>query len=300
MEVINYLESNLTAFTVTMIAAGLMVGSFLNVVVFRYPIMLFREWCSMATEILRDKGYQVNGKATDKRIEDDKFNIVVPRSRCPKCNHLIRSWENIPVLSYLFQRGKCSKCKTSISLRYPFVELLTGVTFGFIAYQYGFTWQTLIYITLTGLLIAHIFIDIDHKILPDPINYIILWLGLTAAMLELTIPLEDALMGALFGYLSLWSFYWLFKLITGKDGMGHGDFKLLAALGAFVGYQKLLLIIIMSAGVGAVIGISMLLLKKNNRDTQIPFGPYLAIAGWITLFWGDSIMKQYFQSMGVS
>jgi leader peptidase (prepilin peptidase)/N-methyltransferase len=286
-------------FISTLLIAGLLVGSFLNVVIYRYPIMLFREWSQMAKEILTEQGFKVSGEAKDPNIKNEKFNIVFPRSRCSSCGHLIRSWENIPLISYLFQRGKCTQCAAHISLRYPFVELLTGLVFGYIAWRFGVSWQSLLYITLSSLLIVQIFIDIDHKILPDPINYIILWLGLSAAAFGLTIPLMDAFIGALVGYLSLWAFYWTFKILTKKEGMGYGDFKLLAALGAFVGYQKLLLVVIMSAGVGAIIGVSMILLKRSNRETQIPFGPYLAIAGWITLFWGDNILRQYFHSMGI-
>jgi len=299
MTVIDFLQSNLTALTVTLIIAGLLVGSFLNVVIFRYPVMLFREWRDMAKEILEEQGYQVSGSAKDPRLNDKKFNIVFPRSRCPKCNHLIRSWENIPVISYLIQRGKCTQCKSHISLRYPFIELLTATAFGWIAWNYGWSWQTVIYLALSALLIVQIFIDADHKILPDPINYILLWLGLFAAFKGWTIPLEDALLGALFGYLSLWSFYWLFKLATKKEGMGYGDFKLLAALGAFAGYQKLFLIIVLSAGVGAIIGIAMMMLKKSERSTQIPFGPYLAVAGFIGIFWGDVIIQYYLRSTGL-
>lgn len=299
MQVIEVLQSSPEFLIVILTIAGLMVGSFLNVVVYRYPITLFREWGSMAKEILTEQGYKVSGEAKDQKLRDEKFNIVFPRSKCPKCNHLIRWWENIPVVSYLFLKGKCNNCKTSISIRYPFVEVLTGASFAFVAYQFGFSWQTVLFLTVSALFIAQIFIDIDHKILPDPINYILLWLGLFAAAMGLTIPLYDAVFGALAGYLSLWSFYWLFKLATKKEGMGYGDFKLLAAIGAFVGYQKLLLVIIMSAGVGAVLGITMMLLKFSDRNTQIPFGPYLAIAGWITIFWGDSIIRAYMVSTGL-
>ncbi len=299
MNLLNILESNSTAFIITLVIAGLMVGSFLNVVIYRYPFMQFREWAAMAKELLQEQGYKVSGETSDPKLKDAKFNIVFPRSRCTSCGHLIRSWENIPVISYLIQRGKCTQCKTHISLRYPLIELLTAFAFAFTGYQFGYSAQSLVLIPLAALLIVQIFIDIDHKILPDPINYIILWLGLGAAALGYSSPLYDAVIGALVGYLSLWSFYWIFKLATKKEGMGYGDFKLLAALGAFVGYQKLLLVIILSAGVGAIIGISMMLLKRSDKDTQIPFGPYLAIAGWIAIIWGDEIISRYFNHMGI-
>ncbi len=299
MNVIQFLESNPTAFIITLTIAGLMVGSFLNVVIYRYPIMQFREWGSMAKDILTEQGYKITGEASEARIRDEKFNIVFPRSRCPKCNHLIRAWENIPVFSYLFQKGKCTQCNAKISVRYPLVELVTGLVYAYIAYRFGWSMQTLILLFLSSLFIVQIFIDIDHKILPDPINYIILWTGLTVSALGYTIPLFDSVVGALVGYLSLWSFYWIFKLITKKEGMGYGDFKLLAAIGAFVGYQKLLLVIILSAGVGAILGIIMMMAKRSDRNTQIPFGPYLAIAGWVTILWGSDIMQQYFHSMGI-
>jgi leader peptidase (prepilin peptidase)/N-methyltransferase len=296
MHIIEVLQGSAPLQVVVLFIAGLMVGSFLNVVIYRYPITLFRAWGSMAKEILTEQGYQVVGEAKDKRLLQQHFNLVVPRSRCPNCQHLIRWWENIPVLSYLLLRGKCSNCQSPISIRYPFVELLTAASFAFVTYKFGLSWQTLLFVVISALFIVQIFIDIDHKILPDPINYIILWSALLAAALGYSIPLFDAVIGAMAGYLSLWSFYWLFKLATKKEGMGYGDFKLLAAIGALVGYQKLLLVIILSAGVGAIIGITMMLLKKTDRSAQIPFGPYLAIAGWITLFWGEPIIQSYLSS----
>ncbi|WP_144393682.1 prepilin peptidase [Pleionea sediminis] len=299
MEIIKFFVDTPTAFIIALSIAGLMVGSFLNVVIYRYPTMLYREWCLLAKEILLEKGFQVSGAPNDKRLRDLKYGIVTPRSKCPHCNHLIRAWENIPVISYIVQKGRCSQCSKKISLRYPFIEIITGVAFTYIAFRFGVSWQTLIYLCVTALLIIQTFIDIDHKILPDPLNYFLLWLGLVSASLNLTIDLHESIYGALGGYLSLWIFYWIFKLITGKEGMGHGDFKLLAALGAFVGYKQLLMVIIMSAGVGAILGITMMLLKFSDRDTQIPFGPYLAIAGWITIFWGNDIIKNYFSAMGV-
>jgi leader peptidase (prepilin peptidase)/N-methyltransferase len=299
MQVIELLQNSTNLQLITFTIAGLMVGSFLNVVIYRYPITLFREWGSMAKDILTEQGYKVIGEAADVRLKDKQFNLVVPRSRCPKCQHLIRWWENVPVISYLLLRGKCYNCNNPISVRYPFVEILTAISFAFVTDRFGLSWQTLLYMAISALLIVQIFIDIDHKILPDPINYIILWLGLLASAMGLSIPLYDAVIGALAGYLSLWSFYWLFKLTTKKEGMGYGDFKLLAAIGALVGYQKLLLVIILSAGVGAIIGISMMLFKMSDRNTQIPFGPYLAIAGWITLFWGDPIIRAYLSSAGL-
>ncbi len=294
MQIISALQNNTTLFVILIFTTGLLVGSFLNVVIFRYPIMLFKDWGNMAKGILQEQGFKISGEAKDPFLLKEPFNLVTPRSRCPHCNHLIRAWENIPVISFLIQRAKCSQCQSPISFRYPFVELLTAISCGWIAWQFGVSWITAIYCVLTCLLIVQIFIDIDHKILPDSINYIILWGGLSASALGFTIELYDAVLGALIGYLSLWTFYWIFKILTKKEGMGYGDFKLLAAIGAFVGWQKLLVVIVLSAGVGSIIGIMMIVLKSLTKDTQIPFGPYLAIAGWITLFWGDNLVKIFY------
>jgi len=283
----------------TSLIFGLLVGSFLNVVIFRYPIMLFREWEDMAKDILQERGFKLTApkEASDKQPK--KFNLVVPRSACPNCAHKITSLENIPILSYLFLKGQCRSCKTSISIRYPFVELLTGVTFALCAYHFGYGWPLVFSLIITAYFIAMSFIDIDHQILPDTMTLPLVWLGLLLAIQVTYIPLLDAIIGAAVGYLILWSIYWLFKLLTGKEGMGYGDFKLLAVIGALVGWQKIGIVVILSAGVGALIGGGLLLLQNKDSQTKIPFGPYLAVAGWITFLWGDELLDQYLVFSGL-
>jgi len=256
---------------------ALCVGSFLNVVIYRLPIMMEREWQT-----------QINESEAD-----DTFNLSIPASACPKCGHKIRWFENIPVLSYMILRGKCAKCQTPISFRYPFIELLAAVTVGFAVYTFGFNEISLAVALFTWILISLIFIDIDHQLLPDRLTLPLLWLGLLVNSFELFTTLENAVYGAMAGYLSLWSVYWAFKLLTGKEGMGYGDFKLLAALGAWVGISQIPLIILLSSLVGAVFGIFMILLSKHAKKNPIPFGPYLAIAGWISLYWGSMITESY-------
>jgi leader peptidase (prepilin peptidase)/N-methyltransferase len=272
---------------------GLLVGSFLNVVIYRSPIMMFREWESMAKEVLTDRGFKLTPpkEAFDKQPE--KFNLVVPRSGCPQCGHKITAMENIPLISYLFLKGKCRKCKTAISMRYPFVELLTGVTFAFCAHHFGYGWPLLFSLVITGYFVAMSFIDIDHQILPDSMTLPLVWLALLVSINNTYIALEDAVIGAAVGYMILWSIYWLFKLVTGKEGMGHGDFKLLAVIGALVGWQKIGIVVVLSAGVGALIGGLLLIIQNKDSQTKIPFGPYLAVAGWITFLWGDELLNQY-------
>jgi len=223
------------------------------------------------------------------------FNLQKPDSHCPLCNHKIKAWENIPVLSYLALGGKCSSCKTKISLRYPSVEFITGMLSGLVGVTYGATWLTLALLLLTWSLITLTLIDIDHQLLPDDITIPLIWLGLLVNTLdfEFGVSLRDAVIGAIAGYLVLWVFYWVFKFVTGKDGMGYGDFKLLAALGAWMGWQNLLPIIILSSSAGAVFGILMIIIKKRDQSLPIPFGPYLAGAGFIMLIWGTQLTTYY-------
>lgn len=277
---------------------GLLFGSFFNVVIHRLPIILNREWRATATEILTDAQCDVSCP-TDSLPE--KYNLVSPRSACPKCKHKIRALENIPVVSWLLLRGKCSSCKTRISVRYPFVELLTAISFGICAWIFGFSWLLLFALLFTSTLIISSFIDYDHKILPDQLTLPLVWLGLSVSLFlgtsdiqpSFAPDLKSSVIGALCGYLVLWSIYWLFKIVTGKEGMGHGDFKLLAAIGAFVGFKMLPLVIILSTVAGAVLGILSMVINKKGRDHTIPFGPFLAIAGWITLIWGEPLTQQY-------
>ena len=286
--IMDLLAGNLPALVFVGLVLGLLIGSFLNVVVYRLPIMMQRDWRAQAREILELPEEQ----------QGETFNLVLPDSRCPHCDHKIRPWENIPVLSYLFLRGKCSSCKSPISLRYPLVELTCGLLSAYVAWHFGFTWQAGAMLLLTWGLLAMSLIDADHQLLPDALVLPLLWLGLIVNSFALFTSLEDALWGAVAGYLSLWSVYWLFKLITGKEGMGYGDFKLLAMLGAWGGWQVLPLTILLSSLVGAVLGIIMLRLRNSDTSTPIPFGPYLAIAGWIALLWGEQITAGYLQVVG--
>lgn len=288
MSVINFLAGNLPAFVLLATLLGLLVGSFLNVVIYRLPVMMQRDWRKQAREILE----------LPEEPERGTFNLVLPNSCCPNCGHQIRPWENIPVLSYLFLRGKCAGCKAPISKRYPLIELACGLLSGYVAFHFGFGWQAAGMLLLTWGLLAMSMIDCDHQLLPDALVLPLLWLGLIANQFGLFTSLEDALWGAIAGYLSLWSVYWLFKLLTGKEGMGYGDFKLLAMLGAWGGWQVLPLTILLSSLVGAVLGVIMLRLRNQETSTPIPFGPYLAIAGWIALLWGDQITATYLQFAG--
>ncbi|NQD95204.1 prepilin peptidase [Pseudomonas sp. CrR25] len=288
MYLISYINSHVLAFALFWLLIGLLIGSFLNVMIYRLPLMMQRDWQSQAREILELPSEPSTGT----------FNLILPNSRCPHCSHEIKPWENIPVLSYLALRGKCSNCKAPISKRYPLVELACGLLSAYVAWHFGFTWQTAGMLLLTWGLLAMSLIDADHQLLPDALVLPLLWLGLIANYFGLFVSLEDALWGAIAGYLSLWSVYWLFKLVTGKEGMGHGDFKLLAMLGAWGGWQVLPLTILLSSLVGAVLGVIMLRLRNAETSTPIPFGPYLAIAGWIALLWGDQITGTYLQFAG--
>ncbi|WP_136680086.1 A24 family peptidase [Neptunomonas sp. XY-337] len=260
---------------------SLLVGSFLNVVIYRIPVMMEHEWEDNLAE------------AQGKEVERETFNLSVPRSRCGNCQHQIRWYENIPVISYLILKGKCSQCKTAISLRYPAIELLTALLSVLVIYTLGFNGFGFAAVVFTWLLIALTFIDLDHYLLPDRITLPLLWLGLLINTQEMFTSLSSAVWGAAIGYLTLWSIYWLFKLLTGKEGMGYGDFKLLAALGAWCGATSLPLIILLSSVTGVVLAIVMVAFKRHEAQKPLPFGPYLAIAGWIALLWGQQITNAY-------
>ena len=269
---------------------GLLVGSFLNVVIYRLPVMMERSWKQEAREIL----------ALPPEKDGEIFNLVTPRSRCPKCNHAITWYENIPVISWLVLKGKCRECHTPISKRYPVIELTSGLLAGLCAWHFGYGPWLLFMLFATWTLLAAAMIDADTTLLPDSMNYPLLWAGLLAALIGVSpVSLPDAVAGAMAGYLSLWSVYWLFKLLTGKEGMGYGDFKLLAALGAWTGWQYLPLIILLSSVVGLVFTLLATLFGGEKR-TQIPFGPYLAAAGWIALLWGDTIVSSYLGMFKIS
>jgi leader peptidase (prepilin peptidase)/N-methyltransferase len=267
----------------TLFVFGSVVGSFLNVVIYRLPVMMQREWRHDCLEFLEQPGDN----------DTEKFNLNVPRSRCGNCGHQITVLENIPIVSYLVLGGKCSSCKTSISAQYPLVELFTALVSVVVGWHLGVSLQALAALFLTWCLIAASGIDIGHKLLPDTITLPLLWLGILLSLFDVFVDLETSIIGAMAGYMSLWSVFMLFKLITGKEGMGYGDFKLLAMLGAWLGWQPLLVVILTSSIVGATVGIAMIALKKTSRGTQIPFGPYLAAAGWITLLWGDRLLPFY-------
>jgi leader peptidase (prepilin peptidase)/N-methyltransferase len=259
------------------------------VVVWRLPKMLEREWRIQAHDVL----------GLPPEAPGPTYNLMLPHSRCPHCDHSIRAWENIPVFSYLFLRGRCSNCAAPISKRYPLTELACGVLSAFIAWQYGFGWPAGMLLILTWGLLAMSLIDAEHQLLPDALVLPLLWLGLIVNSFGLFMSLNAALWGAVAGYMALWSVFWVFKLITGKDGIGHGDFKLLAMLGAWGGWQILPLTILLSSLVGAIIGVIVLRLRDEKNSTPIPFGPYLAIAGWIALLWGGQITDFYWQFVGL-
>lgn len=297
MALIDLMQHNTTVLVVLAMALGLMIGSFLNVVIYRIPVMLQREWRQQCCEFLEidEKTVKDTGIAAQHKV----FNLVKPDSHCPHCNAPVRVWQNIPVLSYLLLRGRCASCKTPISPRYPVIELVTALLSGLVASHFGANWLCLAMLVLTWSLIALTMIDVDHQLLPDNITLPLLWLGLLVNTLlpDAGVGPANAVLGAVIGYLALWSVYWAFKLLTGKEGMGYGDFKLLAALGAWMGWKVLLLIVILSSLVGAIVGIIMLLFLGRDRNIPIPFGPYLAGAGFITLIWGDTLMSLYFSRL---
>jgi leader peptidase (prepilin peptidase)/N-methyltransferase len=279
------------SFVVVVFLFSLLIGSFLNVVIYRLPLMMEREWRAQCEEV---------AAMPVSEIPEGPFDLMVPRSRCTSCKAQITALQNIPVISYLFLGGKCANCKAPISARYPIVEFFTAALTALVAWRFGFGWETAAALLLTFALVALSLIDFDHQIIPDSISLPLLWIGLTLSLFHpqagasvLFVAPKTALIGALAGYLSLWSVYHLFKMVTGKEGMGYGDFKLLAALGAWLGWQMLPLIIMLSAAVGAVIGIALIVIKGRDKNVPIPFGPYLAAAGWIAMLWGQQIVDGY-------
>lgn len=273
------------------LALGLIVGSFLNVVIYRLPVMMQRDWESQAREIL---SLEVPDHA-----DTEPFNLATPNSRCPKCDRPIRPWENIPVVSFIALGGKCAGCRAPISIRYPLIEALTGALSVLVIMILGANLAGLMCLVFTWSLIAISMIDYDTQLIPDDISLPLMWLGLIVNFFGVIISFGDAFWGAVAGYLSLWTVYQLFRLVTGKEGMGYGDFKLLAALGAWMGWQMLPLIIILSSFAGAMIGGGLILFGRD-RAQPIPFGPYLAIAGFIALLWGDTITRSYLQFTAIS
>jgi leader peptidase (prepilin peptidase) / N-methyltransferase len=282
-------------FVGTCLVLGLAVGSFLNVVIYRLPLMLDREWRAQCAELASHDPHA----STVAAGPQERFNLVVPRSACPACKTPISALQNIPLISWLVLRGRCARCGAPISVRYPLVELLTGILSAWVAARFGFSLATLAALVLSWFLIALTFIDVDHQLLPDSLTLPLLWLGLTLSLwgpyagAPVPVDLRSSLIGAVAGYLSLWSVYHLFRLVTGKEGMGYGDFKLLAALGAWLGWQMLLPVILIAAVVGAVVGITVLALRRQSRATPIPFGPFLAAAGWLVMMFGHGLVGRY-------
>jgi leader peptidase (prepilin peptidase)/N-methyltransferase len=256
--------------------------------------MLERQW--------REQCAELGGATIPATEQATKFNLVTPRSSCPSCHTPIKPWQNIPILSWLFLRGRCGSCNARISARYPFIELLTALLSAVVAWKFGFGWPALAGLMLTWFLIALTFIDVDHQLLPDSLTLPLIWLGLLSHLLGVSptadVDLRASVIGAIAGYLSLWSVYHLFRLATGKEGMGYGDFKLLAALGAWLGWKMLLPIILVSAAVGAVTGIAMLSIRRQSHSTPIPFGPFLAAAGWLMLIFGPQLVDRYLGLFG--
>ena len=283
-DLLQFLQSSSTAFISSFVVLGMLIGSFLNVVIYRLPKMMEREWHAQSSEL--------NGLPAEIL---PPYNLVVPRSACPQCGHNIGALENIPVISYLFLRGKCKGCGTHISARYPLVELASGLLSGYAAWHFGYGLAALATLIFLWSLLALTCIDFDTHLLPDDITLPLLWVGLLFNLSHTFTDLQSAVIGALAGYLTLWSVYWLFKLVTGKEGMGYGDFKLLAAIGAWLGWQVLPLVILSSSLVGAVVGITLIVVARRGRNVPIPFGPYLAGGGLIALFWGQTLTQNYLQ-----
>lgn len=284
------------AFIAVVFAFALAIGSFLNVVIHRLPIMMEREWREQCEELCKT--------LPEQELPKGRFDLITPRSRCPSCGQIIKAWQNIPVISYLLLGGQCANCKESISARYPLVELLTALLAAMCAWRFGVGWEATMAIVMTLALVPISMIDAETQLIPDSIVLPLMWIGLlmslfhpVAASETLFVEPRDAIVGAIAGYLSLWSVYQLFKLVTGKEGMGYGDFKLLAALGAWLGWQQLPTIILMSALVGAIVGISLMVFRNHERSVPIPFGPYLAMAGWVTMLWGNTIKNTYLDLM---
>ena len=290
MTVISFFQENYPFFLTTIFLFSIAVGSFLNVVIHRLPKMMEQEWREQCCDFLEVASPQAEAKMTLSR----------PASTCPKCGHKIRAWENIPVVSYLFLKGKCSSCSTAISPRYPIIEAITALLSVIVAWHFGVTWETAAALPLTWALVALSMIDFDHKLLPDSIVLPFLWLGLLISIFSVFTDTHSSIVGAVAGYLSLWSVFQLFKLLTGKEGMGHGDFKLLALFGAWLGWQYLPQVVLLSSVVGAIVGVTLIIFLGRDRNIPIPFGPYIAAAGWISLLWGDTINQAYLTWAGLS
>jgi len=309
--VLELLAQSPAAFIAVALVLGLLVGSFLNVVIYRLPVMLERQWRADCAQLAlapacgsapaaESSPSQSSPSHSSPHLEAPAFNLVAPRSTCPACKAQIKAIHNVPVLSYLALRGRCANCNARISARYPAVELLSAIATALVAWRFGVGWAAACGFLVTWFLIALTFIDVDHQLLPDSLTLPLLWLGLVASLTGWSsrahsLPADpvSAIAGAAIGYVSLWSVYHGFRLLTGKEGMGYGDFKLLGALGAWLGWQMLLPIVLLSASVGAIVGVGLIISHRQQRSSPIPFGPYLATAGWLSLMWGPEMVSRY-------
>ncbi len=284
MDILNFLTENQSIFLVLVALFALLIGSFLNVLIYRLPRMIQNAWNQECRHYLGLKS-----QTTD----IDKLNLYLPFSHCTECKKRLKPWHNIPIISYLILRGKCAYCHTRISVRYPLVELLCCVTSVYVAWRFGISWQTVAALLFTWILISLTFIDLDYQLLPDQLTLLLLWLGLLASMYSLFTNCHDAIIGAIAGYLVFALTQWLFKLVTGKIGMGQGDYKFLAALGAYLGWQQLPIIVLLASLIGMIFGLTHMIIKRQYKSMPLPFGPYLAVAGWISLIWGGDILHLY-------
>lgn len=300
-DVAHYFQYHPIALPIFVLILSLLIGSFLNVVILRYPIMLFRSWLIDSKDLDENLPKHLLEHSAFKDLESP-YTLSKPASHCPRCQRPVKAWQNIPIISYLLLKGKCSGCaesgeETKISIRYPLVEIATGLLSLALLIKFPWSIQLAAMLVFTWSLVAMSMIDIDHQILPDTMTLSLMWLGLILNIDNTFVDLQSAVIGAIAGYLSLWSVFWIFKLATGKDGMGFGDFKLLAALGAWFGWQFLPMIILLSSMVGAVVGIAGILIMGRDKNIPIPFGPYLAVAGWIAAMWGEKIMDWYLPTL---
>ena len=293
MSVIDFLSLNHFAFVICSGVLGLIVGSFINVIIHRLPVMMENEWRQECASLFADS------PSAETTPPQARYNLVTPRSRCPNCEHMISATENIPLLSYILQRGRCTACSWRIPIRYPLVELLSALLTMAVAVHFGFGIQAGMAMVLTWFLISLSFIDFDTQLLPDSLTLPLLWIGLALGIAGVFIDPRTSLIGAMAGYATLWSVFQLFRLVTGKEGMGFGDFKLLSALGAWMGWQLLPAIIMLSSIAGAVIGVSLMVFRGRDKNIPIPFGPYIAIAGWIALLWGHDLTDAYLSFSGI-
>jgi len=287
MSTIQLLQAQPVIFVIAMALLGLIVGSFLNVVIYRLPKMMEQDWHEQCCDLLEIK---------HENKEEQQVGLFFPGSSCPVCHHKITALENIPVISYLYLKGRCKSCKAKISPQYPIIEILTGLTSAYVAWHFGFNLQTLFAVLLTWALICLSIIDLEHSLLPDDITLPFLWLGLACNIFGIFTDIYSSLIGAMLGYSVLWIIFMSFKIVTGKEGMGYGDFKLLSLLGAWFGWQYLPLVILLSSIAASLIGIAMIIFRGREKSAAFPFGPYIAIAGWVTLIWGEELIGIYLNS----